>query len=1191
MITKELMLRSCLSFIILMMITLSLFSQDYTLGPGVYPGNPAENFAPHLMSDTSHYRNIALNRTVFQSGSYDFNLTAQLVTDGIVDTVPPFYYSFTSGINGLLDFNQRNSITDEDIYSSLPNPGSGGWLRMGLLNNPEASVPDSIVCIGYIITSGKGKGSDWKVALEGSSDTLNWEVLSLKDGKNLPGEPASQEWRKAVSENLRLFHYSFDTHGQSAEKFYKFTFSAANTVYWAIAEMSLYKNGRIIQPFGPEYFTSAWKSAGNNNEWIVLDLGYESSFDSITLHWIRRALSGSVQISADRKQWTTVKRLNPSGSKIDCISFREPLKSRYIRLWLDNAIASDGVVLSEMEVYGKGGTESLSAMSPLPGADRKILLSGGKWKISRANLVRDSGENISKPGWNDSTWLNATVPGTILKSYINAGSVPDPNYSDNQLQISDSYFCSDFWYRTEFDLPSGRPQKKVFLNLNGINWKAEVFFNGEKLGMIEGAFIKSSFDISRLVNAGGQNSVAVRIIRNENPGIVKLQNLKTAGSNGGALGKDNPTFHASIGWDWIPTIRGRNTGIWNDVYLSFKGPVTIQDPCIVTSLPLPDTSSADLKIALSLVNHSGTDIPGNLRIKFGDFLLEHHVIVSSYKTNSIELTPEEFNSLRIKNPGLWWPNGYGRPYLYPVSIWFTSDDGEISDSTAFNYGTRSLYYTEENQTLKIYVNGRRFFPRGGNWGFSESNLSYRSREFDAAVRYHKEMNFNIIRNWVGQTANEEFYNACDKYGIMIWQDFWLANPADGPDPGNKKMFLDNARDLVTRIRNHPSLVLYCGRNEGYPTKEIDEGLREIVRTADHVVHYIPNSAFDVVSGGGPYRALHAEDYFKYMTTPKLHSEVGMPNIVNIESLSLMMPDSLITYQNNVWGIHDFCLESMQSCSTFNDVIEKKYGPGADRLKWLTFAQWVNYDGYRAIFEAQYKHRMGAILWMSHPAWPSMVWQTYDYYLEPTAAYFGAKKACEPLHILWDQNSDSIIVVNNNYGRVEKITATAEIIDQAGKCRWREEETLNLDDDSLMRLLKINRPNDISAVFFIRLKLIKDEKVISDNFYITGEEKDNLKTVNSLRMISLSRENGSKRIKDGSVYLTEEVTNNTNTPALMIRVKAIRNKSLDRILPVIYSDNYFSMMPGESRNITVEVKEADTRGENPELVFEGLNILN
>jgi hypothetical protein len=433
-----------------MMHIVSLFSQVYTLGPGVYPGNPAENFAPHLIHDTSLYRNIALNRTVFQSGSYDFNLTAQLVTDGIVDTVSPFYYSFTSGIAGLLNFSQRNSVTDEDIYSSLPNPGSEGWLRIGLHNNPDISGPDSIVCIGYIITGGKGKGSDWKITLQGSSDTLNWEMLSSKVGNDFPGEPASPEWKKAVSENLRLFHYSFDTHGRVAEKFYKFSFSAANTVYWAIAEMHLYKNGRITQPFGPEYFTSAWKSAGNNNEWIVLDLGFESSFDSIALHWIRRALSGSVQISSDLKQWTTVKRLDPSGSNTDYLSFKRNLKSRYIRLWLDKAATSDGIVLSEMEVYGRGGTRALPSSSPSPKHDGEVLLSGGKWRICRGSLVREIGENISRPGWNDSTWLPATVPGTILKSYINAGSVPDPNYSDNQTQISDSYFCSDFWYHTDF---------------------------------------------------------------------------------------------------------------------------------------------------------------------------------------------------------------------------------------------------------------------------------------------------------------------------------------------------------------------------------------------------------------------------------------------------------------------------------------------------------------------------------------------------------------------------------------------------------------------------------------------------------------------------------------------------------------------------------------------------------------------
>ena len=116
-----------------------------------------------------------------------------------------------------------------------------------------------------------------------------------------------------------------------------------------------------------------------------------------------------------------------------------------------------------------------------------------------------------------------------------------------------------------------------------------------------------------------------------------------------------------------------------------------------------------------------------------------------------------------------------------------------------------------DKRLNLYVNGRRFVGFGGNWGFSESNLNYRGREYDIAVKHHQMMNFTMIRNWVGQIGDKEFYEACDKYGIMIWQDFWLANPADGPDPYYEDLFMENATDYLLRARNHPSVAIYVGR--------------------------------------------------------------------------------------------------------------------------------------------------------------------------------------------------------------------------------------------------------------------------------------------------------------------------------------------------------------------------------------------
>ena len=181
----------------------------------------------------------------------------------------------------------------------------------------------------------------------------------------------------------------------------------------------------------------------------------------------------------------------------------------------------------------------------------------------------------------------------------------------------------------------------------------------------------------------------------------------------------------------------------------------------------------------------------------------------------VKLDPSAIPALRLQNPKLWWPNGYGDPSLYSVELSFEVA-GRVSDTKRFLAGVRQFTYSEDGGILRIWINGRRFVPRGGNWGFSEDLLRYRAREYDVALRYHRDLNFTMVRNWVGQVGEDAFYEACDRHGIVVWQDFWLANPLDGPNPDDVPMFLRNARDYILKIRNHPAIGLYCGRNEGNP---------------------------------------------------------------------------------------------------------------------------------------------------------------------------------------------------------------------------------------------------------------------------------------------------------------------------------------------------------------------------------------
>ena len=940
--------------------------------------------------------------------------------------------------------------------------------------------------------------------------------------------------------------------------------------------------GKEVRVAGPDIFSSAWMSAGSGEEWVSVDLGAVCSFDRVALAWIRRAAEGSLQVSNDNAQWQTIQPLPPNGSGLnDDIHLAQPARGRYVRVLMTKpANAGSRYILSELEVYGRGGPVAVPKPAAAAQADGSLQLAAGNWRLQRASLVPANGEQISAAGFADKDWMIATVPGTVLTSYLNDGAIADPDFGDNQYAVSDSFFCADFWYRNEFIAPAVRQEGQHFwLNFDGINWKAEVYLNGQRVGRIDGGYMRGRFDVTALLHAGAANALAVRIIRAANPGSTKDKAGRTV--NGGALGRDNPTYHASAGWDWISTIRGRNTGIWSNVSLTASAAVTIENPLVTSTLPLPDTSHADVTIQATVRNLEAHPVSGMLRASFGNVNVEAQVTIDSSSAKTVEFGPASQPALRIANPKLWWPNGYGEPNLYPFALSFVVD-GKVSDSTRFQAGIRQFTYSEDGGVLKIWINGRRFIARGGNWGFPESMLRYRAREYETALRYHRDQHFNMIRNWVGQTGDEAFYDAADRNGVVVWQDFWLANPWDGPDPDDNDFFLTVAKDYLLRIRNHASLGIFCGRNEGFPPQPIDDGLRKMVATLEPGSHYISSSADGPVSGHGPYRVEPLKAYFADAPS-KFHSEMGSPNVVDMDSLSRTMPASAMWPQGSQWPLHDF-----HDHNPFRDAIDHEYGGATNLADWMSLAQFVDYNAYRGMFEGQSKNRLGLLIWMSHPAWPSLLWQTYDYFFATDAGYYAAKKAAEPLHIQWNAATDAVEVVNYNAGDQAGLTAHAEVLNIDGAVKWEKSASLDSKEDSTASPIKMEFPSGLARTHFIRLTLSQGGKVLSSNFYLHGNSEEDYQ---GIRNMPHAKVDAKTRItRRGSQWqIVTELRNVSANPALMVRVRAVRAKSGDPILPAIYDDNYIALMPGERKSIHVELEDADTRGERPRMVVEGYNL--
>ena len=672
------------------------------------------------------------------------------------------------------------------------------------------------------------------------------------------------------------------------------------------------------------------------------------------------------------------------------------------------------------------------------------------WKLKPQAVVGTDSVNIFKVGYNTKGWVKANVPGTVFGSYVADGIEKDPNYGDNIEHVDKAKYDRNFWYRTEFNIPSDFMTGKVWLNFMGVNRDADIFFNGKYLGKIQGIVQRGKFDITYLINKKGKNTLAVLV-------YVPQQPI----SNGAS-----PTYGSSAGWDWMPFVPGLNMGIQDDVYLSNSGMVTIVDPWIKSEMK--DTSLANLIVRTTLANHSEKEQSGIFSgvINPGNIHFSRNVTIPAHGTKKLYFDGNGFPQLAIKNPHLWWPNGYGPQNLYTSKMKFTINKSE-SDRANLKFGIRKIVVDTSNSIMKFIVNGEKIFARGGDWGMSEYML--RANNYDLRVKLHKDMNFNIIRNWMGSTTNDKFYQACDKYGIMVWDDFWLNS--SGGVPRNINVFNANAIEKIKRLRNHPSIVIWCGDNEGVPAQPLNDWLRADVKTFDGR-YYQPNSHAGDLTGSGPWHNLDPVLYFQKAAPGHwggnngwgMRSEIGTAVFVNFDSFKKFMPKDTWWPRNKMWNVHYFGRSAGNAGpDIYYKSITDSYGAPNGIRDFCKKAQLLNIQTNKAMFEGwldnMWNDASGIIIWMSQSAYPSMVWQTYDYYFDATGAYWGAKKACEPIHIQWNPATNSVKVINNTLTNLSGLTAQAKIYSMDGNEIKALEKSgkIEVKKDSLVTCFYLNLP--------------------------------------------------------------------------------------------------------------------------------------
>jgi len=882
--------------------------------------------------------------------------------------------------------------------------------------------------------------------------------------------------------------------------------------------------------------------------------------------------------------------------------------------------------------------------------------------LQSSAVINKTGAELSSPSYNSTVyWFPVKVPSTVLGGLVANNIYPDPHQGMNNMLIPDasdefnkkynleqfSYIPNvknpwkkPYWYRSCFDIPVKDKGRHFSLIFKGINYRAEVWLNGKQISdstEMVGMFAEYNLDVTQYLHAGENNFLAVKIYPLDFPGMPATEQLEALGpfyANGGPTGDigKNVTMLCSAGWDWMPPVRDRNMGIWQPVYLRTSGAVTIGRAQLVSSLPsLPDTSIAELSLNLMLSNHGNNRQKGKLSVSLspenfnGNSLkFEKTLILDARQSTTVDLNPGNEKILHLINPHLWWPNGHGMPNLYRIRLKFVCGD-RVSDDTTFVFGIRTVSSTATEVKGKFlrrdfYVNGKKVHLVGGAW-VPDMMVIRDSLRYDNELRLCRNGNINLIRIWGGGiTPPDDFFNAADRYGMLVWSDFWITGDTNGEFKGSSdwplesNVFIRNMTSTILRIRNHPSLLVWTGGNEGHARKELYDAMRDSIIALDGTRPFIPSSSGFAklpegwkgswpdnkesgVYSGGPYSWQTPKEYYRLANEAKdwvFKDETGIPSQPPYNILPKiipdLIPDSKLPFPlNNNWGYHDAASGNVKYDQYYRDMV-KRYGEPSTMKEFSDKMQLMNATGYQAIFEAagsKMNENGGIMLWKLNAAFPSVVWQVYDWYLLPNAGYYFMKNACEPLHVQFNQDDASVVVINRSYNPAKNMTVEYEIYSIDSKLTGMQSKKLSIDAESVKKAFSLSKIlSQNSSASFVILRM-KDERgnVISRNTYWLSPDTD-FSAMNSMPKARINAEVQNQK-KDGSQYICSiKLTNSSDKLAFFIRPMLINDD--EEMLPSIWSAAYFTLKSGESLIVTVSTSFQKLNKVNCGFRIEGWN---
>jgi len=873
-----------------------------------------------------------------------------------------------------------------------------------------------------------------------------------------------------------------------------------------------------------------------------------------------------------------------------------------------------------------------SSIRPTPAL--KFPLREG-WALQSSVKVAETGEAISsttfQPRAND--WLKATVPTTVVAAQVKSGLLPDPYYGMNLRQYPgvsypigfnfsnipmppDSPYAVSWWYRKQFTLPREYAGKTVWLNFRGINYRANIFLNGKQIANsndVAGAWRTYEFNITSAVKPG-ENVLAVQVYAPTEDSLAI-------------------TFV-----DWNPAPPDKNMGLWREVYLTASGPVALRYPAVVSKVDSPANNAAHLTVTALVKNASDRPVKGTLKGRIEKIDLAQPVELAAGESKDIVFSPEQYPQLNLSNPRLWWPVQMGTPNLYDLDLSFEID-GKISDSSHTQFGIREITSEVSEQAPDRFkrlfkVNGKNILIRGGGWTL-DMMLREDSQRLADEFRYVRDLGLNTIR-LEGKLETKEFLEMADRQGILVMAgwcccDHWehWGNWKD-EDFGIAQASL---HDQIYRLRSHPSLVMWLNGSDNPPPPDVEETYLKVEKDLlwpNPVVSSATAKPTTVTgeSGGkmsGPYEYV-APSY--WMSDPHrtpqeqtcnaggcggaygFNTETSMgPAVPVIESIRRMIPKDHLWPVDDYWNFHAGG-GKFKDLRVFTDALNARYGQANSAQEFTYKSQLMVYEGVRAMYEAYSRNKYtstGVIQWMLNNSWPSMIWHLYDFYLQPGGGYFGAKKAMQALDPVYGYDDHSVWLVSSQYVDAKALKLTARAFNLDGTQKFSRDATLDAAADSTAKVFEMPQIDGLSAAYFLDLRITDASgKLVGSNFYWVSTKPETIDWEKSnwyvtptasyadytaLAQLPKTKLNVSSRTqKESAESITHVMLENpSKNVAFFVRLKVNKGKGGEEILPVVWQDNYVSLLPGEKREITATYRTSELGTAKAEVEIGGWNV--